>query len=269
MPMAPGNQAITGGTVLRAPAIQSPNFSAGSAGWIIRQDGTAEFNTGTFRGSIEVGPLAGQHFIVNNPATGDPLDIYNSSNQLVFSINAFGIATSHNPSTGLESSLQAGQIQLDNSPGLTNANLVLVPAASTAVRGILEIIMSPPVGASYVLSLEGGSDNGVLPPTLVGNERNINGSLVQTSQVATNNLVHAASYVGVTDAAGHVILNHNAGFTPSAITITGTAPGGTFANLTCGVTGKSSTQFNTNWTVANTGAAFANSTITFDAVMFG
>lgn len=35
--------------------MQSPNFVSGSAGWIIRKDGTVEFNNGTFRGSIAIG----------------------------------------------------------------------------------------------------------------------------------------------------------------------------------------------------------------------
>lgn len=35
----------TGGTALRLPAIQSPNFVNGVSGWIIRQDGSAQFNS--------------------------------------------------------------------------------------------------------------------------------------------------------------------------------------------------------------------------------
>lgn len=221
MPMAPEDDEIVGGTVLRIPAIQSPNYVAGASGWIINADGTVEFTAGTFRGSIEVGPLTGQHFIVNNPATGDALDIYNSSNQLVFSINAFGIATSHNPTTGLESSLQAGQIQLDNSPGLVNANLVLVPSGNVAIRDILEIIMSPHLGTSYTLSLEGGSDNGALSPTLVGNEHNISGSMVQSDQIATNNLMHVGHYSG-TVAGGNGVWTfaHGCSFTPAEVIMT-------------------------------------------------
>lgn len=35
---------VVGGTVLRIPAIESPNFIDGLAGWILRQDGTAQLN---------------------------------------------------------------------------------------------------------------------------------------------------------------------------------------------------------------------------------
>lgn len=42
---------VVGGTALRIPAIQSPNFQAGSTGWIVRNDGSAEFNNVVIRGS--------------------------------------------------------------------------------------------------------------------------------------------------------------------------------------------------------------------------
>lgn len=51
---------IVGGTALRIPAIQSPNYSAGSAGWIIKIDGSAEFNNLTIRGTFQ-----GTNFILN------------------------------------------------------------------------------------------------------------------------------------------------------------------------------------------------------------
>jgi len=215
MAMAPGNQAITGGTVLRIPAMQSPNYVPGVSGWIVRQDGSAEFTTGTFRGSIEVGPLTGQHFIVNNSATGDPLDIYNSSNQLIFSINAFGVAESHNPSNGLSAGLQTGQLEINDGTGNNDFTTILLPAATTAQQSRTELNMSPPVGTTYTLNLYGGSDDGTKKPTLVGNERNIQGSMVQSDQRSTANLIHVGSYHStVVDAFGDVVIAHGAAFTP-------------------------------------------------------
>lgn len=41
-----------GGTVMAGGAMQSPNFSLGSSGWIIRADGSVEFGSGKFRGDI-------------------------------------------------------------------------------------------------------------------------------------------------------------------------------------------------------------------------
>ena len=41
-----------GGSVMAGGVLQSPNFSLGVAGWIIRADGSVEFGTGKFRGDI-------------------------------------------------------------------------------------------------------------------------------------------------------------------------------------------------------------------------
>lgn len=52
---------VVGSTVLRRPAIQSPNYSAGSAGWTINSDGSAEFNNLTLRGTF-----SGTDFVINS-----------------------------------------------------------------------------------------------------------------------------------------------------------------------------------------------------------
>jgi hypothetical protein len=66
---------IVGGTSLRIPSIHSPNYVAGSAGWTINVDGSAEFNNLTIRGTF-----SGNDFIINSdgifqysgtPATGN------------------------------------------------------------------------------------------------------------------------------------------------------------------------------------------------------
>ena len=44
---------IVGGTTLIRPAIHSPDYVAGTSGWSINKDGTAEFNDVVFRGSAE------------------------------------------------------------------------------------------------------------------------------------------------------------------------------------------------------------------------
>jgi hypothetical protein len=52
---------IVGGTVLRTPAIQSPNYVPGVSGWIIRIDGSAEFANLTIRGQFN-----GTDFIIDS-----------------------------------------------------------------------------------------------------------------------------------------------------------------------------------------------------------
>lgn len=51
---------VVGGTSLRIPAIQSPNYSPGVSGWIVRITGDAEFNNLTIRGQFN-----GTDFIMN------------------------------------------------------------------------------------------------------------------------------------------------------------------------------------------------------------
>jgi hypothetical protein len=67
MALKPENP-VVGGTVLRRYAIESPNYAAGSAGWIIKQDGSAEFNNVTVRGTVTAGHFIGtgegQEFII-------------------------------------------------------------------------------------------------------------------------------------------------------------------------------------------------------------
>jgi len=202
---------LVGGITLVRSAIQSNPYVTGVSGWSINRDGTAEFNSGTFRGSIQVGNAPGQRFIVNNTATGDPLDIYDSSNHLVFSINAHGVADAIDPSTGHIARMTQGQLQL-NDGGNNDAALLMLPASTTAQRSEVDIIMSPPVGVTYTLRLIGGSDDGSKGPTLVGQERNVQGAILQSDQTVGNNLIHAAAITGTTDASGFLIFNHGATF---------------------------------------------------------
>lgn len=71
---------VVGGVALRRAAIRSPNYSAGATGWTINQDGSVEFNSGTFRGTVTAGTFQGTDFVINStgeffysavPAAGD------------------------------------------------------------------------------------------------------------------------------------------------------------------------------------------------------
>lgn len=56
---------VVGGTVLERAAVESPDFVTGVSGWAINQDGTVEFNSGTFRGTITAGQFQGIDFVIN------------------------------------------------------------------------------------------------------------------------------------------------------------------------------------------------------------
>ena len=59
MALKPENP-IVGGNVLRRQAIESPNYVPGVSGWTINQDGSAEFNNLTIRGTFN-----GTNFVIN------------------------------------------------------------------------------------------------------------------------------------------------------------------------------------------------------------
>jgi hypothetical protein len=216
MAMSPGNQAITGGTVLRAPAIQSPNYVAGVSGWIIRQDGSAEFNAGTFRGSIEVGSLTGQHFWVNNPSTGDMIDVYNSLNKLVFSIDANGKVTSADAVGTAEIVLNGANLLFEDTAQSPVTNSAINGGARSADASALTLSAGQPAnytgvgqGAFVVLN------TGDTPASewINTEQRGIPGALLQTDQNSNaNQLLHLDSFSGTTGASGAFSLANAASF---------------------------------------------------------
>lgn len=66
---------VFGGNVLIRPAVRSPNYAAGTQGWTINKDGSAEFNNltlrGTFVGNDWIQNDAGLFFYSGTPAAGN------------------------------------------------------------------------------------------------------------------------------------------------------------------------------------------------------
>lgn len=269
MAMSPGNQAITGGTVLRVPAIQSPNYVAGVSGWIVRQDGSAEFNTGTFRGSIEVGSLTGQHFWVNNPNTNDVIDVYNSANKLVFSIDSTGRLVA-------VSSVSTAEIVI-NGANLLFEDSAQSPAFNNLINGsvapdLMELNIFCGRPQNYA-----GTANGSSIVLFTGDtnasewinteQRGILGAMLQTDQSSNaGQLVHVGTYTFNTDASGNATVNHGAAFTPTQGFLIGRLSGVTpFYQYAWFNPAFTSTTFHANF-MTSAGAAYANQT---GAVAFG
>lgn len=63
---------LAGGIFLIRPALRSPDYVAGTSGWTVNQDGSAEFNDVTVRGDLEsanyVAGVSGWHLDVNGSA---------------------------------------------------------------------------------------------------------------------------------------------------------------------------------------------------------
>jgi hypothetical protein len=212
-------------------AMQSPNYAAGTTGWRIARDGSVEFNNGTFRGSLSAGTSPGQHFIVNNSSTGDPLDIYDSSNRLIFSIDGSGRLTSYSPGSVGDPyiRLTSGIEQFNNASGFTTTDPPSVSAPSITTSGTeLQLYSGTPDGGlwSSVLTLFGGTSAAGAEARV--NQRGVTGDVVQTD--TSNNdrqLVHAATYSGtVSGGDGHWVFAHGCLFTPKVAILTPYAAGG-------------------------------------------
>lgn len=230
--------------------------------------------------SLIIGSIPGQHFIINNPATGDIIDAYNTNNQLVMKMDSLGDIVEIFPVSGDTTSLDPGGLvfQNQNTPPVGASGGITGMCSNVSCEVTLVSGDSVGTGSNSTIDMrDANGSNGLNKSIIFVTQRNTNaglvgvqGCMVQTGDVSgVNNFTHAGSYSGTTNASGHVVVTHNCGFTPTMAVVTGTAPGGTFANLTCGVDNLTATQADINWTVASTGAAFANSAITFNAVFFG
>jgi hypothetical protein len=67
----PFSNPILGGTALVRPAINSPDYVAGTSGWTINQDGSAEFNDVTVRGELDVVDANPTQEVIVARLTGD------------------------------------------------------------------------------------------------------------------------------------------------------------------------------------------------------
>lgn len=95
---------IVAGTTLVRQAIQSPDFVAGVSGWIVRYDGSAEFNNLNIRGSGVFGTVGGQRVEISNTGV---VSIYDTSNNLVVRLDATGLLV-QDPVTGAAATMQLG-----------------------------------------------------------------------------------------------------------------------------------------------------------------
>jgi hypothetical protein len=109
--MTPENP-VVGGSILRRPAIQSPNFEQGPpiVGWAINADGTAYFGDVTAEGTITASSFTGTDFLINSsgifvysgtPASGNLIgSIAASGGTDGFGNTYVGGITTYDPSTG-------------------------------------------------------------------------------------------------------------------------------------------------------------------------
>jgi len=162
---------VVGGTALRIPAIQSPNYAAGSAGWIIKIDGSAEFNNLTVRGEF-----LGTNFIINSsgiflysatPAAGKLIGSWANAAGTDAYTNAYpaGIAVGLNtkPQVHISSNASTGYMELPTNRAIENtiANILASVGNSGAANEYATLQLHGPsvTGATDAASIQLNSQN--------------------------------------------------------------------------------------------------------------
>lgn len=229
---------IVGGTTLIRPAIQSPNYSAGVAGWSINKDGTAEFNNVVIRGTnvidaVVVGPSNGPEVKVGSNAnagyikfpTNRPIERQIATILAGVLNQGFVNESSSLQITGPSVSGATDNCHLylnsQNNDGSSNANVNLVAGTgaiildktSATVQGS-RLFVSPSASALNALSVQtaaGHTGNAFRVANSAGDLTKVDNSGVMTHASDIN----VGGNVGVTGSvtSGGAIVNGNANVT--------------------------------------------------------
>jgi hypothetical protein len=139
------NDIIGGAETLIREAIRSPNYVAGSSGWTVNKDGTVEFNSGVFRGTITAGTFQGLNFIIDQsgiffysgtPASGNLILAFAPSAGTDTYGNSYGQGLSMASPAAMRILANtvmdsAGLRYYDGTPALGNLLMSLAPSASS------------------------------------------------------------------------------------------------------------------------------------------
>lgn len=220
MGMYPQTDPITGSIVLRIPAIRSPNYVAGTSGWSINIDGSAEFNSVVVRGSLVTGTAGGARVEIGT--TPGEIDFYDSLNHLVLKMGGPtqpGGIYSESPTTHNTVFINSGSVFLYNST-LTDTPASVSFTAGAAGDDQLQVFSGFEAGGSGTSLILHADPSNLGAGHVESNQRGVSGSLVQADTTSTNNLTHSAKYTLLTDASGQWNQAHNCGFTPTGCQIT-------------------------------------------------
>lgn len=116
------NDEVVGGITLIRPAIQSPDYLAGVRGWTINDDGSAEFNNVTIRGTVVASVFqtatTGRRITINE-SNSQAMRLYDSTGALMLSLgDQAGFITSFDPADASRSiGIGGAQIQFNSTHG--------------------------------------------------------------------------------------------------------------------------------------------------------
>ena len=149
--MKPENP-VVGGIVLRRQAIQSPDYVPGVSGWTINQDGSAEFNNltirGTFMGTDYEINTSGAFFYSGTPAAGT-LIASTATGDIVDWYDRFAASLNGGFVNLYSGSLAGGWSVTATIEGSTGAQGLILTAA-------LSILLGDAVTAAAGLAVTGG-----------------------------------------------------------------------------------------------------------------
>lgn len=216
------------------PSMQSPNFAAGLIGWIIRKDGSAEFNNltirGTFNGTDFVINSAGQFFYSSTPAANNLIysvaiaggtdqfgnvylagtttyhhNIVNGNYWIAVNTNA--LTTNQNGIVFYTAATEAGPWTAQANIGNDNAGNLFLGATSNIIAGVPVIPFAPSTSTPETWHAA----------TLSGSWANVTGQALQFRLMADNTVeVHGQLVIpaGVTGPS-NTIATLPAGYTPA------------------------------------------------------
>lgn len=182
--MQPDNP-IVGGVILRRPAIQSPNYVAGTTGWAIFADGTAEFNNVTVRGNAVVNGTDGSFVELTTQAGAAVLELSPATTSTTWSSPGLMYA---NAVTG-----GAGDIIIQSptpSPGGISVGTILIRSNDSLNHGSLVQLAAP--GTNGQVDLEANGTSGSILMNAINISINAGATLTLTGAT-----IAATSIVGI------------------------------------------------------------------------
>ena len=191
---------LAAGVTLVRPALQSPDYAAGSAGWAIKIDGSAEFNNITIRGAQTIGgealyydgtPAAGS-LILSISAAGGTDDFGNAF------VGGLGIYDTDGSQIQLQSGAGASQyFTPQDVVGTVWGPALITTTLGASSRGGLSI-SSPNDDVNTrraAIDLYGGGPTTTDTSVLIGADRvNLSGTLEVTDEITTYNNNTFTSY---------------------------------------------------------------------------
>lgn len=176
MSQMPFGNPLVGGTVLRRPSIQSPNYVPGVSGWTINQDGTAEFNEltlivqATEAAILVYENVAGAGTLIGSWAGAPGVDQYGNTIDPGFTIGGQNAPQVNISQTGNGASINFPTNTTDDGTILGALYSFLI-AASTAAQQIGLQLQGPqsanaPDTNQFNIQLLSGADDGSSPASL-------------------------------------------------------------------------------------------------------